>query len=252
MLSTERRLAIKEKIKTEKRVLIRDLKEEFNTSVVTIRKDLDVLEKNGFLSRVHGGALLNEIVGNNLSIDEKEKIHFKEKERIASYAEFLIKDGDVVILDSGFTAIHIARKLKSRSGIKIITNGLNVANQIAESDNELIIIGGVFNKNTFGNSGRLAENVIKNSVADKLFLGVNGIDFEMGLTANNHIEAELNKLMINVSKEVIIISDSSKFGQRKMGFISKVENIDRIITDSSIEEKYIEQAKHHNVVINIV
>ena len=252
MLSTERRLAIKEKIKTEKRVLIRDLKEEFNTSVVTIRKDLDILEKNGFLSRVHGGALLNEVVGNNLSIDEKEKIHFKEKERIASYAEFLIKDGDVVILDSGFTAIHIARKLKSRSGIKIITNGLNVANQIAESDNELIIIGGVFNKNTFGNSGRLAENVIKNSVADKLFLGVNGIDFEMGLTANNHIEAELNKLMINVSKEVIIISDSSKFGQRKMGFISKVENIDRIITDSSIEEKYIEQAKHHNVVINIV
>lgn len=252
MLSTERRLAINEKIKRDKRLLISDLQKEFDTSVVTIRKDLDILERKGVLTRVHGGALLNELNENSLLIGEKEKIHFKEKERIASFAESLIKEGDIVILDSGFTAIHIARKLKMRRGIRVITNGLNVANEIANSDNELIIIGGVFNKNTFGNSGKLAENVVENSVADKLFLGVNGIDFEMGITSYNHIEAELNKIMINVSKETIIISDSSKFGIRQMGFISKIENIDRIITDNSIDEKYIEQAKSHSIILDIV
>ena len=252
MLSTERRLAINNKIKIEKRLLISDLQEEFSTSVVTIRKDLDILEKKGVLTRVHGGALLNEVLGGNLSIGEKEKIHFKEKERIAIFAESLIKEGDVVILDSGFTAIHIARRLKMRSGIIVITNGLNVANEIADSNNELIIIGGVFDKNTFGNSGKLAENVINNSVADKLFLGVNGIDFEIGLTAHNHIEAELNKLMIKVSTETTIIADSSKFGRRRMGFISKFENINRIITDKSIDPKYVEEAKKFPFILNIV
>lgn len=252
MLSTERRLAINNKIKNDKRLLIRDLQVEFNTSVVTIRKDLDILESKGVLTRVHGGALINETMGSILSIGEKEKIHFKEKERIAAFAESLIKEGDVVILDSGFTAVHIARKLKARSGLKIITNGLNVANEIIDSDNELIIIGGVFDKNTFGNSGKLAENVVKNSVADKLFLGVNGIDFQMGLTAHNHIEAELNKMMIDVSTETIIVADSSKFGIRRMGFISKIEKINRIITDKYIEQKYVDEAKKFPFILSIV
>ncbi len=252
MLSTERRLAINKKILKEKKLLISDLQKEFNTSVVTIRKDLDFLENKGVLKRVHGGALLNEYIGNNLSIAEKEKIRFREKEKIAAFADTLVKDGDIIILDSGFTAVHIARKLKQRSGIRVITNGLNVANEIAESDNELIMIGGVFNKETYGNSGKLAENVILNSVVDKLFLGVNGIDFEGGITAYNHMEAELNKLMIEVAKETIIIADASKFGKRQMGFISKIENIDRIITDKSLDRKYIEQAKSFSFILNVV
>ncbi len=252
MLSTERRIAISNMIAKKKRLLISDLKNEFNTSVVTIRKDLDFLENKGVLKRVHGGALLNEYIGNKLSIVDKEKIRFKEKEKIASFAESLIKEGDIIILDSGFTAVHIARKLKQRSGLRIITNGLNVANEIAESDNELIMIGGVFNKETYGNSGKLAENVIQNSVADKLFLGVDGIDFEVGLTAYNHMEAELNKLMIDIAKETIVISDATKFGKRQMGFISKIERIDRIITDKSLEEKYIEQAELYSFILNLV
>ena len=252
MLSTERRLAINNKIQKEKRLLISDLQKEFNTSVVTIRKDLDFLENKGVLKRVHGGALLNEYIGKNLSIAEKEKIRFKEKERIASFADSLIKEGDIIILDSGFTAVHIARKLKQRSGLRVITNGLNVANEIAESDNELIMIGGVFNKETYGNSGKLAENVIKNSVVDKLFLGVNGIDFEVGITAYNHMEAELNKLMIEVARETIIIADASKFGKRQMGFISDFDKIDRIITDKSLDKKYIEQAKSFPFILDLV
>ena len=252
MLSSERRLAISDKIKNEGRLLISDLQAEYNTSVVTIRKDLDFLENKGVLTRVHGGALLKNSMRSELSISLKEKINFDEKEKIAEFAESLINEGDIIILDSGFTAVYIARRLKKRSGIKVITNGLNVANEIVSSDNELILTGGVFNKNTYGTSGKMAENVIKNSVVDKLFLGVNGVDFEFGLTANNHMEAELNKLMIGISKETIIISDSSKFGERRMGFICDIENATRIITDDSIDSRFVEDAKMYDFIFNVV
>ncbi|VAX27448.1 hypothetical protein MNBD_IGNAVI01-1586 [hydrothermal vent metagenome] len=252
MLNAERREAIKRKITVEQRVLIQDLCNEFNTSPVTIRKDLDALEAEGILTRVHGGAIIKTAVGVSLSVSEKEKINLKEKEKIANFAVNLIKEGDIIILDSGFTAVHIARRLKLRSGIKIITGGLNVANEIVGSNNELILTGGVFNLSTLGLSGVFAENVIQNTVADKLFLGVDGVDFEKGLTAFNYEEAKLNQLMMKAASEIILIADSSKFGKKTMGFIGKVEDVDRIITDKGISSEYVEKLTKLKIKINLV
>jgi DeoR family transcriptional regulator of aga operon len=252
MLNAERREAIKDKITIEKRVLIKELCETYKTSAVTIRKDLDFLEEEGILSRVHGGGILKNTPSNDLSIIEKEKIHLKEKERIACYAVTLIKEGDVIILDSGFTAVHIARKLKFKKGITIITGGLNIANEIAGSENELIILGGVFSKETYAFSGNFAENIIKNSVADKLFLGVDGVDMQMGLTAFNYEEAKLNRLMMKAASETILIADSSKFGKKQMGFIGKINEIDLIITDKKIDKNYIKTLKQLNTKIHLV
>ncbi len=260
MLNAERKEAIRKKVTAEHRVLITDLCNEYSTSPVTIRKDLDSLEEEGVLTRVHGGGILNQSVVPDLSISEKEKINLKEKERIARFAESLINEGDVVILDSGFTAVHIARRLKFRSGIKIITGGLNVANEIVGSDNELILTGGVFNKTTFGLSGGFAENVINNTVADKLFLGVDGVDFNKGLTASNYEEAKLNQLMIKAATETILIADSSKFGKKTMGYIGKINEVDRIITDKGISKKYKDELNKfkslsrsfHGIKINFV
>ena len=252
MLSAERREIIKQKIKIEGRVLTKELCEKFNTTPVTIRKDLDFLENEGVLTKVHGGGILKQSVGEDLSVSEKEKLHIKEKERIAKRAESLISEGEVIILDYGFTSIHIARRLKFRSGIKIITGGLNVANEIAGSDNELILIGGIFNKNTFGLSGSFAENVIKNTVSDKLFLGVDGVDIEKGLTAFNYEEAKLNRLMMKSATEKILITDSSKFGKRAMGYIGKLTEIDRIITDRNLEDKFVKKINELDIKLDLV
>ena len=252
MLNAERKEAIKRKITVDQRVLIQDLCEEFSTSPVTIRKDLDSLEAEGILTRVHGGGIINNSTEIDLSISDKEKINLKEKERIASFAVNLIKEGDVVILDSGFTAVHIARRLKFRSGIKIITGGLNVANEIVGSNNELVLTGGVFNTTTFGLSGNFAENVIKNTVADKLFLGVDGVDFEKGLTAYNYEEAKLNQIMIEAASETILIADSSKFGKKTMGYIGKINEVDKVITDKGISQNYIDELNKLKVKINLV
>lgn len=252
MLNAERKEAIRKKITVEQRVLINDLCNEYKTSPVTIRKDLDSLEQEGVLTRVHGGGIVNQSIMPDLSISEKEKINLKEKERIAQFAVNLIKEGEVIILDSGFTAVHIARRLKLRSGIKIITGGLNVANEIVGSNNELILTGGVFSKDTFGLSGSFAENVIKNSVADKLFLGVDGVDFEKGLTANNYEEAKLNKLMIGAASETILIADSSKFGKKTMGFIGNLNDVDRIITNKEIDKKYVDELTKLNLNVHLI
>jgi DeoR family transcriptional regulator of aga operon len=252
MLNAERKEAIKRKITVDQRVLIQDLCDEFNTSPVTIRKDLDSLEAEGILTRVHGGGIINHSTEVDLSISDKEKINLKEKEKIATFAVSLIKEGDIVILDSGFTAVHIARRLKIRSGIKIITGGLNVANEIIGSNNELILTGGVFNTTTFGLSGNFAENVIKNTVADKLFLGVDGVDFEKGLTAYNYEEAKLNQMMIEAASETILIADSSKFGKKAMGYIGKIKEVDRVITDKGISQNYINELNKLKVKINLV
>lgn len=252
MLNAERREAIKRKIIVEQRVLIQDLCDEFNTSPVTIRKDLDALEAEGILTRVHGGGIINQSNIADLSISEKEKINLKEKEHIAQFAVNLIKDGDVIILDSGFTAVHIARRLKFRSNIKVITGGLNVANELVGSNNELVLTGGVFNQTTFGLSGGFAENVIKNTVADKLFLGVDGADFEKGLTASNYEEAKLNQMMIRAASETILIADSSKFGKKAMGFIGKINEVDRVITNKGICEEHINELNKLKLKINLV
>jgi DeoR family transcriptional regulator of aga operon len=254
MLNAERKEAIKKKILLEKRVLINDLCEEYNTSPVTIRKDLDALEAEGILTRVHGGGILNSanVPMQELSLSEKERINLKEKERIARYAESLIKEGEVIILDSGFTAVHIARRLKFREGITVITGGLNVAQELTGSNNKLILTGGVFNKDTFGLSGTFAENVIQNTVADKLFLGVNGVDFEKGLTAYNYEEAKLNRMMMKVVSEIILIADSSKFGKKEIGFIGNVNEVDRIITDKGLDAEYIEKIEKLDIKIHLV
>ncbi len=252
ILSAERRGEIKRKIAIEGRVLTHDLCNKFNTTPVTIRKDLDFLEKEGVLTKVHGGGILNQAIGEELSISEKEKINLREKERIATHAESLIREGEIIILDYGVTAIHIARKLRFRSSIRVITGGLNVANEIAKSENELILFGGRFNKKTFGLSGSFAENVIINSVADKLFLGVDGVDIEKGLTAFNHEEANLNQLMIKAATEKILITDSSKFGKKAMGFIGKLSEIDRIITDKKLDDKFAKEILKLNIKLDLV
>ena len=252
MLNAERREIIRRQVEAEQRVVISELCRQFNTSPVTIRKDLDYLEKEGLLTRVHGGAILNQLAMSELSIAEKERIHLKEKERIARFAVSLISPEDIVILDSGFTAVHIARKLKALSGVKVITGGLNVANEIADSDNELVMIGGVFSKDTFAFSGSFAEDVIRNTVADKLFLGVDGIDLQKGLTAFNYEEARLNRLMMQAASEVILIADSSKFGKKAMGYIGGLNEVQRIITDKKISSEYIAALEKMNIKLHLV
>jgi DeoR family transcriptional regulator of aga operon len=237
MLNEERRQKIQEILTLKKRILVKEVSRDFNISEVTIRKDLEVLEKRGILSRVHGGAILKESTVPDIALTEKEHIHPQEKQKIAQKAAELIERGDVIILDSGSTTTQIARLVKFKKDLKIITNAVNIALELAASDNEVILTGGFLREKSFSLVGSIAEEALRTMTVDKLFLGVDGIHFQYGLTTPNLMEGRVNRLMMKIAHEVIVVADSSKFGKRSMSVIAGVEEADTIITDKKINNE---------------
>lgn len=253
LLAEERRDRIEEILKVQNRILVAEMAELMETSEVTIRKDLQVLERRGVLKRVHRGAIL---VHNPTVIDlallEKEHIHTREKDRIARKAAELIRDGEVIILDSGSTTTAIARALKARTGLTIITNAINIAFELAASKNQVILIGGVVRENSFSLVGPLSEEALRSLTADKLFLGVDGIHCEYGLTTPNLQEATINRMMLHSATDVYVVADSSKIGRRSLGVIAEVRAAHHLITDGQIKASDRQSLQERGIEVIIV
>ena len=248
----ERIQGIRKILERENRVLVNDLCKTFTTTTVTIRKDLDLLEKEGFLKRTHGGAILNRPLFQGLPLSEKEKLHLHEKECIADEAVKMIHEGDVVILDSGSTTTQLARRMKELKGVKVITNAVNIAFELANSKLEVILTGGVLQKNSSTMVGPLAEDVLGKISADKLFQGVDGIDYEIGLTTPDIAEANTSRVMMQRAGEKILLVDSSKFGRRSLGVICPVKAVDKIITTKKMDKSEIKRLNELGVEVVLV
>src|SRR6516165_6318833 len=196
MLSEERRRAIVELLQQDGRVLVRDLSRKFRTSLITIRKDLEFLHHEGHLERTHGGALpMKTGALKDSSLQEKERLHRQEKTRIAAVAARMIGKGQVIILDSGTTTTAIARSCRHVKNLTIITNGINIGAELADSPVDVILTGGTLRKNSFSLVGPLAEESLKKLSADLFFLAVDGFDVQYGLTTPNLLEARVNRAM---------------------------------------------------------
>lgn len=239
MLTEERRQKIKDILENKQRILVNEVSKEFEISSVTIRKDLQILEKRGILTRVHGGAIINHSAVRDLAIAEKEHLHLAEKKRIAFMAESMVSPGDTLILDSGSTTTQLARLLRFKKDLTIITNAVNIASELAAGELTVILTGGILREKSFSLVGPLAEESLKTLTADKLFLGVDGVDFNYGLTTPNILEARVNKMMIRAASQVIILADSSKFGQRSVGVIANLEEVDKVVTDEKISPEIL-------------
>jgi len=236
----------------EKRVFINDLCTTFSTSAVTIRKDLDFMEKQGLLKRTHGGAIQYKPLFHGLSLDEKAKLHAEEKERIAAEAFKMIREGDVIILDSGSTTTQLARKMKEAKGITVITNAVNIAVELANCDFEVILTGGVLQKNSSTLVGPLADESLMKISADKLFHGVDGVDYEIGLTTPDIVEASTSRVMMQRAGENILLADSSKFGRRSLGVIGQLKEVDKIITTKRLDKHELKKLNDLGVEILVV
>jgi DeoR family transcriptional regulator of aga operon len=235
VLNEERRRAIVELVNREGRVLVAELSSRFDTSPVTIRKDLEILHTSGRLHRTHGGALpAQEGALEDPTLREKEKLHRKEKLRIAAVAAQRVKEGQVVILDSGTTTTVIARALRHFSNLTVITNAINIAAELAGTAVEVILTGGTLRKNSFSLVGPIAEETLRRLNADILFLGVDGFDVHYGLSTPNLLEAKVNRAMMDVARVTIAACDSSKFGKRSLSLIAPTTGVQEVITDRGI------------------
>ncbi|HLR24547.1 MAG TPA: transcriptional repressor AgaR, partial [Fodinibius sp.] len=242
---------ILQRIQSKGSVRVDKMSEEFDVSTVTIRNDLDFFEKKGLIHRTYGGALLLNNVYRDPSLEEKEKINVEEKRLIAEHAAKVIKDGESIILDSGSTTREIALRLKDRKNITLMTNGINIALELAgATDLEIMLTGGVLRDKSYSLVGPEAEQTMQNYYFDRLFLGVDGLDFEHGLTTSNPLEAQLNRVMVQRSNSVVAVTDSSKFGRHSFSYICDLTPIDMIITDKNIQPEYEEKFKTRD--INVV
>jgi DeoR family transcriptional regulator, aga operon transcriptional repressor len=253
VLNEERRRAILEALNRDRRVLVAELANQFHTSQVTIRKDLEVLHEHGHLHRTHGGALpARDGALEDPTLYEKEQLHRKEKLHIAEAAARMVNEGQVVILDSGTTTTAIARALRNSKHLTVVTNAVNIAAELAGASVDVILTGGTLRKNSFSLVGPIAEETLRHLSADLLFLGVDGFDVQYGLSTPNLLESKVNQVMVEVAKRTVAVCDSSKFGRRSLSLIAPPSAVQQIITDHGISKSDLRVLKKAGIEVTLV
>jgi DeoR family transcriptional regulator of aga operon len=247
----DRRQKILEIINQQNQVKVNDLSKIFNVSEVTIRNDLSQLEAKHMLIKTRGGALKSQNVGLDPNLEIKKSQNLKEKQLIGIATSKLINDGDTIILDSGTTTLEVAKNLQKFNELTIITNALNIVSELIQYPNfNVIIPGGILRRKSLSLIGHSAESTLKNYYCDKLIMGIDGIDLKYGITTPNIEEANLNKTMIEIARELIVVADSSKFGKRSLAFISKIDIIKTLVTDKKISE--VDLKKLNEVGVHVI
>ena len=176
-MAEERRTQILQIVRSEGRARVNELASRFSSSAVTIRNDLNELHQRGLVMRSHGGAVLPEKILRESPVYERLKTHAEEKRRIGAMAATLIHDGETIILDSGTTTLEIARQIKNKQGLQVITNGVNIAAELLDArDVQTFIVGGTLRGDSASIVGRSAEEMFEQFSADKVFLSGAGCD----------------------------------------------------------------------------
>ena len=240
----ERKKVILDILNTENKVEVTKLAERLGVSEVTIRRDLLIMEGQGLLAKTYGGAVKLEQTLLETMCRGKIKKMSKEKEAIGIYAAGLVQSGDVIFLDAGTTTLQIARSLKSRSNITVVTNSILVMLELRISRNiSTILLGGNCRVGSLDLSGPLAEKGIENFRADKALLGTDGMSIDGGVTTGDIYTAKMTELMCRLASEVIIVTDHTKIGKNSFSKYVDIKDIDKLITDKNAEKTYLEKMR---------
>ena len=255
LLVEERRRLIVELVEQQGRATVDELATRFGTSTVTIRADLDMLARNSAIARSHGGALPVAAVASDTPLNIKETRWHAQKLRIGQAAAAMIRDGETIILDSGSTTVEIARQIRQMKfeSLTVITNALNIAMELSGMPQiRVMMLGGLLRQTSYSLVGPDAEQTLAKLSADRLFLGVDGLDPNVGVTTPDPLEASLNALMIRVSRQTVAVLDASKLGQRSLSVITPLVNLHLVITDSSADPAIVETLREAGVDVQLV
>jgi len=235
MLTEERRGAIVTLLRKEGRVRVKDLSKRFNTSEVTIRTDLKLLHRRGMVFKSHGGAVLPTLGVGEPTLQEKFDKHADEKARIGAAAAELVQNGETIVLDSGSTTHEIAKRIKDRRDLTVITNGVNIASELAGVRGiQIILLGGVVRHGSLSIIGHFAEEMLSHLTADKLFMAADGCTLEFGISTPKFEESRINQVMVGISREKYLIADSSKFGKNSLSRIVSLWEMNGVISELNV------------------
>lgn len=252
MTLAARHTSILEILKQRGSVSVTDLAELLKVSSVTIRKDLTLLEDKKLLYRTHGCAIPMNPYINDRHVNEKEKLFPEEKQAISRQAATLITPDDSIIIASGTTMFFLAREIRPIEHLTVITSSIHVTSILAHHKNiDIIQLGGLIRNSSVSVVSEYAEKMLENFSCSKLFIGVDGIDPDYGLTTSNLMEANLNRSMIQAAQKIIVLTDSSKFGRKGFGRICSLESVDQIITDEKVSPQVVKALTNRGIEITI-
>ncbi|MFJ7726754.1 DeoR/GlpR family DNA-binding transcription regulator [Neobacillus sp. NPDC097160] len=230
----ERKTTIIESLDKEEKVQVRVLANILQVSDETIRRDLDRLEKEGFLKKVYGGAVKTKIHSWELPFDEKTMINKKEKQAICKAAAFLVEEGDIIMIGNGTTPLDILPYLADKNDITLITHSVPV--MLGAMDvfkGRVIFIGGEIERNQKYTSGPLSERMLEMLQANKAFICAGGISTENGITDYDISGSSISRKMMERAEEVIVLADHTKFGKTTFANMCSLTDASKIITDES-------------------
>lgn len=253
----KRRAFILEHLAHNQLVKVAELGEHFGVSEVSIRRDLDRLERLGLLKRVHGGAVAIPSTALGQSHAAKVRCHIEEKERIGRAAAQMIREGDRLIFDSGSTVLQVARNISgdllNSGNLIVITGSLPIVHELGPWKSvHLILLGGIYLPDYEVVVGPQTIANLNGLHADKVFLGTDGLTFSHGVTTANVLEAEVDRAMIAAASEVIVVADSSKIGVVGLTTIIPVTRINKLITDDKAPADFVAALREQGVEVILV
>ncbi len=253
MTAYERRQSILDTLRKNPGSRVVELADLFDVSEGTIRNDLNALEEEGRLERIHGGAILKNARNlSNTSFSERHNVNVYQKEIIGRTAAKLVRDGDSILLDASSTAYYLALALETRKQLRVVTNGIDVARLLAaNSTNAVILIGGLLNSEGSSLTGLFSEMLINELHVQRAFVSCSGFTIPKGMTDVHLQEAILKRKFIESANEVIAIVDSSKFGKEDLTPFASIEKICCLYTDEGISEEWQQAIELANIPVEI-
>src|ERR1700687_3405 len=250
---SERRQLIANVIEQNARASVAELSELLSVSEVTIRKDLAVLEAEGNIVRTHGGAVASNRSRVELAFEVRERLHWDEKALIGAEAASLVNDGDSIALDASTTALQIARNLKARRELTVVTNGIRIASELASQPSITVLMrGGAVRWEAFSLVGKWGTMMLRQLNIQKAFVGAVGFTLAGGLTGGSAEGGEVKKAMVGNAKEVIGVFDHTKWDRVAMATFCVMEKLRLVISDERAPADMVAAVRSRGVEVRLV
>jgi len=244
----ERQKQILALLTRQRRLSVTEIVAQFAISEATARRDLETLASQGKAERVHGGVIAVEQAPPELPILERESEQADEKTRIGLSAANLVADKETVFLGSGTTVLEVARNLRNRKNLTVITNSLPVLNALAGAEGLTVIcLGGMLRNSEMSFIGHITEQALSEVRADKVILGTRGLSLEHGLTNDYLQETLTDRAILKIGREVILVADHTKVNRVATALLAPLDSMQTFVTDSKVDKKFIVALKKQGI-----
>lgn len=241
MLAQERRNLILERLQEEKSVVVAELSQRYEVSEETIRRDLDKLEKDGYAIKSYGGAVINENISIEMPFNVRKKHNIAGKQKMAEIVDHIVESGSHILLDASTTAVFIAKAIKHKKNITVITNSIEIMIELSDvPDWQVITPGGCLREGYLALIGPRVVDGLRSYHVEKAFISCKGIDIENGFTDGNEDFAQAKRVMLRCAKERYLVVDNTKFDTTAFAQIGDLSEIDAIITDCRPSQKWLD------------